>query len=420
MNLCVASYKAVWRSREAAGGWATDGGFPFQMRGISSLFDETELVVCERPAPAEGAGTPLPCEGVRVVALREPRGSDQARKLFLAGTAGYYLSRLATHVARADAVHAVVPGDVGMFGMLLALAMRKRLFVRYCSSWPDTPQTTRANRLCKQWMRRHAGGRNVMFATGLGETPPDGTGGRMRWIFSSSLLSGDLETLERAAAGRKTVPGLCRVLYVGRLSPEKGLVNLIEALSLLAAGAGRAAAAREGVMGTGALLVADRPSCRWQLTLTGHGAQLQELRARVGALGLGEQVRFAGLLDRAGVLRELAAADLFVLPSLTEGFPKALVEAMAAGIPVVASGVGAIPMILGADGATGRVILPGDAGALAGALADLAANPARRERMGRNAQRRARGWTLEAWAQQIGTELEAAWGVPLKREGAGG
>lgn len=402
MKLCTVSHKPVWRSAAAPSGFVTDGGFPFQMEAISSLFHQTELLVAERSAPANAPGAPLPSAGVRIVPLREPPGSDGMRKLFLAGSATYYLAQIAAHVARADVVHAVVPGDLGILGMLLAQLLRKRLFVRYCSSWPNTPQTTRACRLCKQWMARHSGGRNVMFATGLGETPPDGPGGQVRWIFSTSLHAADLEGLERVTARRESLPGLCRILYVGRLSPEKGLLNLLEALAQWKA------REQHGVGGP-----APRPC--WQLTLAGHGPQGDMLQARAAALGIDARVRFTGLLDRAGVYRELAAADLFVLPSLTEGFPKALVEAMAAGLPVVASEVGAIPMIVGPDGAHGVMVPPGEPAPLAQALRSLSLDPCRRQAMGARARCRARAWTLEAWAGQIGAVLEQAWGLPLKR-----
>jgi hypothetical protein len=327
------------------------------------------------------------------------------RKLFLVGSAGYYLARLAPHVARADAVHAVVPGDVGMLGMLLALAMRKRLFVRYCSSWPDTPRTTRANRLCKRLMVRHAGGRNVMFATGLGETPPDRPGGRLHWIFATSLWAADLEALARPAVDTcshnaspdgTAADTSCRVLYVGRLSAEKGLLNLLEAMARL-------------VKGT----VIPAPQAL-HLTLAGHGPQFGALRERVAALGLGEYVRFTGLLDRSGVYREMAAADLFVLPSFTESFGKVIVEAMAAGLPVIASGVGAIPTILGSEGKLGLVVPPGDVDSLCGAIGTLAVDPHRRKAMGSLARHRVRDWSLEAWSAQIGASLEEAWGLPLK------
>ncbi len=88
---------------------------------------------------------------------------------------------------------------------------------------------------------------------------------------------------------------------------------------------------------------------------------------------------------------------------------------MAAGVPAVASGVGAIPMILGSNGAYGQVVPPGDVDALAGALAALGADPDRRAAIGDLARRRAREWTLEGWAQQIGAVLEDAWGVSLNR-----
>src|SRR4051794_7456613 len=183
MKLCVVSHKQVWRTPELPGGFMTDGGTPFQVEAIGSLFDQTEWIVCERPAPPERRGNPVPTDRLRVIPLPAPYGADGARKLFLAGTGGYYLARIAGRIARADAVHAVVPGDIGLMGMLLALAMRKRLFVRYCGGWPDTVESTPASRICKRLMVRYAGRRNVMFATGLGDTPP---GGQVRWIFATS------------------------------------------------------------------------------------------------------------------------------------------------------------------------------------------------------------------------------------------
>jgi glycosyltransferase involved in cell wall biosynthesis len=77
--------------------------------------------------------------------------------------------------------------------------------------------------------------------------------------------------------------------------------------------------------------------------------------------------------------------------------------------------VGAIPMILSADGDHGRLVPPGSAEALAAALASLGGDPAERDRLGQNARRRARAWTLEAWAGEIGAALEDAWQAPLRR-----
>jgi hypothetical protein len=407
MKLCIASYKPVWRSPGTASGFASDGGFPAQIAAISSLFDHTELVVCERSAPPDSPGIPLPANGVRVVPVPMPPGADAARKLFMLGGGGYYLARMAAQVARADAVHVILPGDIGLMGMLLALAMRKPLFARFCTAWPNSARTTRASRLTKRLMMRCAGGRNVMFATGLGEEPPDGPGGRMHWIFTASMWEAELAELERGLGrGRSSdgpsagpggeAAGPCRLVYVGRLAPSKGILHLLEAQARLER---EAAGMPEGVC---------------HLTLVGHGPQLDELRQRVAALGLAGRVRFAGLLDRAGVYRELAQADLFVLPSLSESFGKVIVEAMAAGLPVVSTAVGVAPTLLGTDGRLGLVVPPGDVHALARAIGTLAAEPTRRQEIAAEAHGRVRCWTLEAWADQFRRILEEAWGLPLK------
>jgi glycosyltransferase involved in cell wall biosynthesis len=109
------------------------------------------------------------------------------------------------------------------------------------------------------------------------------------------------------------------------------------------------------------------------LVVAGDGPLLEPLRARVSALNLGDRVRLLG--ERTDVGRLLGGADVFCLPSDSEGMPVAVLEAMAAGVPVVASAVGGIEH--GTDGAA-RLVLPGSSGALASELASLLDDPAAR------------------------------------------
>ena len=122
-------------------------------------------------------------------------------------------------------------------------------------------------------------------------------------------------------------------------------------------------------------------------------------------------MRFLGTLAAPWPL--LAAADIFALPSLWEGMPNALLEAMAAGLPAVATAVGAVPEMV-VDGREALVVPPGDAGALARALAELAAWPARRREMGALARRRVedafRIETTVARTERLYDELLAARG----------
>jgi glycosyltransferase involved in cell wall biosynthesis len=124
------------------------------------------------------------------------------------------------------------------------------------------------------------------------------------------------------------------------------------------------------------------PSIR--LRVAGDGPRAAELRALAASLGIADRVTFLGHRDDVPTL--LAEADLFVLPSRSEAFPNSVVEAMASGLPVVASGVGGL-LELVEPGRTGLLVAPDDPAALADAIDTLADDPARARALGDRAQR---------------------------------
>jgi len=123
------------------------------------------------------------------------------------------------------------------------------------------------------------------------------------------------------------------------------------------------------------------------IVVLGEGPRRRALRALAADLGLADRLRLPGFLADAPEL--LCAADVFVLPSLAEQHPVALLEAMAAGLPVVASRVGGVERTLG-SGIGGRLVEPGDDAALAATLADVLTAPDAAAAMGRAARRRIR------------------------------
>ncbi len=124
-----------------------------------------------------------------------------------------------------------------------------------------------------------------------------------------------------------------------------------------------------------------------QLLLVGDGPAYKQLSELVAKLGLSECVVFLGM--RRDIERILPLLDIFVMPSLSEGFGVAIVEAMAAGRPVVATAVGGIPEVV-IHGETGLLVQPNDHQALAEAIEDLLRRPDYARALGIKGQHRAR------------------------------
>lgn len=357
------------------------GGFPFQMAAIASLFDDMTLVIVRVP-PRDG-GMPLPASA-RIVPLRSPRGANLRRKLSVAAHLPYLVWKIAASARNADVVHVPLPGDVPLLGMWIAVAMRKRVVARYGGSWVANTQSTFMNRVTKACMRRFAGGRNVMLATGDGDTAP---AAGVEWVFSTALARRELDRIApRLDRGLSDPP---RLVYAGRLSSEKGVAVLIDALGLLAR---------------------DPNVPKPHLTILGDGDERAALEARAASVGCRDRVTFAGQVDRETLSRALDVADVCVQPSLTEGFSKAWLDAMAHGLPVLASNVGAASAVIGRRGERGWLVVPGDSQALAAAIRHVLIGQEDWSAL----RRRCRGYvesrTLEAWAERIGTMCAAQWG----------
>ena len=234
-----------------------------------------------------------------------------------------YWMVLAQHVLKADVVHVPLPGDIPFLGMLIALAARKPLIARYCGSWAANTRTTFMNRVTRCCIRTFAGGRNVMLITGTqGETR------KLNAIFATAVSRAELDCIHPVLDRGLSQPP--RFMYIGRLSPEKGLPHLIEAVSMLRA--------------TG---FAPLP----KVTIAGDGPEQQRLEGLTRELGCAELFTFTGQLDRASLSAHLQDVDFCVQPSLTEGFSKAWLDAMAYGMPVLATRVGSAEEVIGPDGA---------------------------------------------------------------------
>jgi glycosyltransferase involved in cell wall biosynthesis len=173
------------------------------------------------------------------------------------------------------------------------------------------------------------------------------------------------------------------VVAVGNLYPVKGHTYLLEALALLAA-----------------------RFPRLHVAIAGRGELADPLLAEARRLQVNQHFHLLGL--RSDIGNVLAASDVFVLPSLSEGVPLALLEAMLAGKPIVATAVGEVPTVL-EGGHAGVVVRPGDAAELADALASLLSDPAEARRLGGAAAARAsEAYTLSSMIERYAALYEKA------------
>ncbi|MBI3989054.1 MAG: glycosyltransferase family 4 protein [candidate division NC10 bacterium] len=199
----------------------------------------------------------------------------------------------------------------------------------------------------------------------------------------------DVERFERAHVGAGFKPALASAMKaslglppsarligsVGRLEPIKGHRYLLEAFRDLAP---------------------RFPDLYW--ALVGEGELLPKFRSYAQSEGLADRVLFLGWRDDLPALFQ--TFDLFVHPSLNEGMGRALVEAMAAGLPIVATRVCGIPEVLG-EGEAGLLVEAESAPALAQGIEKLLLDPAQRTRLGKAAQKRARRYSVEVMLQKI-------------------
>ena len=142
------------------------------------------------------------------------------------------------------------------------------------------------------------------------------------------------------------------------------------------------------------------------LAIVGGGPDHAALVERAQRLGVLERVRITGSVSHADVQRYLRAADVFVLNTRYEGLSHVMLEAMAAGAPVVASAVGGNPEVI-EDGTNGLLVPLDDAAAIVGAIERLLADDALRERLTRRAAQDVRGYRWDTLVERTATALES-------------
>ncbi len=286
-----------------------------------------------------------------------------------------------------DAVWLLGPHPLALLFVLAARLRRRRVFLGVRQ---DMPAYVRSRHPRRRSLQLAGDALDAVFVQ-LSRRYPTvvvGPALRHRYAAAGSLLELTVSMVEpddvvsREFAARRSYGDELKILSVGRLETEKNPLMLADVLARL-----RASSAR-----------------RWSLEICGEGPLEQALAERAEELGLAERVRFRGYVPLGDGMREAYRASDFLLhTSWTEGMPQVLIEAFAAGLPVVSTDVGGIREAVG-DAAF--LVPAGDVEAAAAALERLAADRDSRSALVDRALEYANGHTIESEIERLARFLE--------------
>ncbi len=326
------------------------GAQAYVMALLPALVEHFDVVVAAHgPGPLREAAER---SGARYVALRWVR-----RSIGPSDVLGLLeLARLFRRES-ADAV-ALNSSKVGLLGRVAAVIARVPVRVFTVHGWAFSAHTGVASSLYL-WAERLVRPLTTQFICPAEHEKRVGVRAGACTEARTTVIPNAVDVASFKGAALDGEPPL--LVSVGRLSFPKDFITLVRALALLEPGtfSGR---------------------------IIGEGPDRAEVQRALDAAGIGRAVDLAGA--REDVPAQLAEADAFVLSSRSECLPISIIEAMAAGLPVVATDVGGVAELVD-EGSTGRLVPAGDPEAMARGLADVLADKGRRKAMGSAARARA-------------------------------
>jgi glycosyltransferase involved in cell wall biosynthesis len=351
----------------------------------ADMFDHVLLAAPCREQEPPGDCAPLDRANFSMAPQRELGGETLAAKLKLLFMLPRLAGELAAAIRQGAAVHVRCPGNLGLLGSLLGPLFSKHRVAKYAGQWSSGPNDPWSIRFQRAVLRSRWWGSPVTVYGRWPDQPAHII------PFFNSVLTNKQVARARVDAAKRGPDQLRHVLFVGRLSRAKNVDVLLKALGRLR---------EEGVAFTA--------------TIAGEGPEAASLQSLSRELKLSECVSFAGGVSFERVVELLGRSGALVLASETEGWPKAIVEAMAFGLVAIGSQIGLVPEILGEG--RGLTVAPRDEDALAAGLRNVLTAPEKYSDMRSRAAAWAGNYTIESLRSELCSLLAKSWGLPLSEE----
>lgn len=358
------------------------GPYAREIEVWADLFEEVRIA-----APVRVEHGPLDCvpfvhANISMVPQLETGGDALFPKLMQLLNLPAHCWRLARAMAACDAIHVRCPGNLGLLGAALAPLFSRRIVAKYAGQWHQGNHVAPTFRL-QRWILASRWWRHGVV-TVYGQWPDQPA---QIVPFFTSMMTADQVARSRQAALGKAIGEPTRLMYSGRLVPRKGIDVLLHAVGLLHQ---RGKAVRLAIVGDGP----ERP-------------RLERLALESGAGGV---VEFHGAVPFEDMMRWYEDSHILVLASQSEGWPKAIAEAMCHGVVCIGSTQGLLPWMLDQRGLT---VPADDAERLAESICTLIEDPRLYLKLSRNAAQWAQGYSLEGLREALRALLAERWNVPL-------
>ena len=363
------------------------GAYAREIEVWADLFRDVVIAAPVHEQAPPGDCIPLVHQNITVRPQIEAGGDSLQGKLGLLLALPAMIFRIAAALRGADAIHVRCPGNLGVLGAAIGPLFSRNLVAKYAGQWTDYPGEARTTRWQKRLLRSRWFSGPVTVYGKWPDMPEHVV------PFFTSVLSSQQIGRARIAARRASSEGPLRVLFVGRLSSAKNVDVLLESLALV----------RQ--LGSDVRCV-----------IVGDGPERAALGSLCEKLKLGAVVEFTGGVDFDQMLGYFETSDALVLASETEGWPKAITEAMAFGLVCVGSNRGLVPQIL-SEG-RGIVVPPRDVDALAAAIHNIATARNEYAPMRERAADWAQQYSLEGLREALRALLLERWRLAARQRAA--
>ncbi|MCG3146241.1 MAG: Glycosyltransferase Gtf1 [Gammaproteobacteria bacterium] len=361
------------------GKWWSYEPFVREMNIWAELFEELIMISpLEEGPPPELWVAYSKSERVSVIPYWKNRGHGLLQPKVNASDIPGMLWSLVKSAMKSDAYHLRSPGNISLLASILVPLWAKKASAKYAGAWPTSQGESVSYRVQKRILSsRWFGGPVTVY----GKWPNQPS--HIKPFFTSIMDTEHIQIAKFACVNKQLHIPL-RIIFVGRLSRSKNVHVLIDALSKL-----------------------HKKNISVDVRVVGDGPELSALKRQTADLQLSDAVAFTGGLAFEDVLPQYEWADVLVLASETEGWPKAIAEAMAFGVACVGSNRGLVPQMLA--GGRGLLVEPGDTMELADALRKIAIGDVDFVSMSRKAAQWGQGYSLDELRRALRELLIREW-----------